>query len=273
MDPVLSLEQTLGTSLGVVHLYQAWGDGAHSEFHPEWLAAAATGGRRVLLTWEPWSSSGSAKQPRYRLRRIVSGAFDGYVRQWAQVLAAYGAPVYLRPMHEMNANWYPWSGVTNGNTPEEYVQAWRHLHDILAQEGATNVRWVWSPYSMDVPATNTLERYYPGDGYVDLLAMDGYNWGTCRPDFGGWRSFDQIFRPAYRRLVALADKPVWIAEMASAPDGGDKSAWVAAMVRSLLNHYPAIDAVVWFNVNKECDWRLTSPPGVILALHPLLQQG
>ena len=47
----------------------------------------------------------------------------------------------------MNGNWYPWGVGVNGNKPGEYVEAWRHVHDIFVQEGATSdVKWVWSPH-------------------------------------------------------------------------------------------------------------------------------
>lgn len=259
MDGVHELENALGRNLDVVMFYQAWGDGSSSSLQPSWLSEAAQGGRNVLVTWEPWVPGGPIDQPDYRLQRIVDGDFDGYIRSWASGLRAYGRRVYLRPMHEMNGTWYPWSGVTNGNSPRLYRTAWRHIHDIFTYVGADNVRWVWSPNAEDVPQGNRFERYYPGDRYVDVVALDGYNWGTCVPQNGGWRSFDAIFRSAYRRITQLATKPVWIAETASAPDGGDKSRWVDKMFGSVERRYPRIRQVVWFDSQKECDWRLTSP--------------
>jgi beta-mannanase len=259
MVAVHDLEDALGRQLDIVMFYQAWGDDSSPDVDPTWLAEATQGGRDVLLTWEPWVPGGPVDQPGYRLRRIVDGDLDRYIRSWARGLAAYGGPVYLRPMHEMNGNWYPWSGVVNGNSPQLYRSAWRHIHDVFARNGADNVRWVWSPNAADVPVTNRFERYFPGPRYVDVVALDGYNWGTCVPEYGGWQSFDHIFGSAYRRLTELTSKPVWIAETASAPDGGDKSRWVDEMFGSIARRFPKIRAVVWFDSQKECDWRLTSP--------------
>ena len=67
--------------------------------------------------------------------------------RWARALAAFGGPVRLRFAQEMNGDWYPWGAGTNGNTPAEFVRAWRHVHDIFTAAGATNVQWVWSPVS------------------------------------------------------------------------------------------------------------------------------
>ena len=136
-------------------------------------------------------------------------------------------------MHEMNGSWYPWGGTANENSAHDYVRAWRRLHGIFARVGAANVRWVWSPLVEDVPATpgNAFERYYPGSRYVDVLALDGYNWGTSVPGFGGWRSFDAVFASAYARIVRLGSQPVWIAETASDVGRGRQGRMGARPVR------------------------------------------
>jgi beta-mannanase len=175
-------------------------------------------------------------------------------------------------MHEMNGNWYPWGGTVNGNTPKQYRRAWRHIHGIFDQAGVTNVRWVWSPNAVDVPSTNRFERYFPGADYVDVMALDGYNWGDCRPEYGGWKSFDKVFRSAYNRIAKISRKSVWIAETASAPEGGNKARWVTNMFRVLPEYYPRVRAVVWFDTKKECDWRLTSSPDVLKAVVEALKK-
>ena len=51
-----------------------------------------------------------------------------------------------------------------------------------------------------------------------------------------------------------------IGEMASAEVGGDKAAWIAGMVPTLKADFPLIKGLVWFDVNKETDWRISSSP-------------
>ena len=264
MAAVEELERAVGSSLDIVLWYQHW-DGWGSAFSPEWVDRIVASGRIPLLTWEPWAP-GSPEQPAFRLSRIADGAYDSYVEGWARSLEVYGKTLYLRPMHEMNGSWYPWGGTVNGNSARDYVRAWRRLHGIFARVGAANVRWVWSPLVDDVPATpaNAFERYYPGSRYVDVLALDGYNWGTSVPGFGGWRSFDAVFASAYARITRLGSQPVWIAETASDAAGGDKAAWVRDMFAA-LSRYRRIGAVVWFHTLKERDWRATSSPAVAAA--------
>ncbi len=155
----------------------------------------------------------------------------------------------------MNGPWYPWSEGVNGNQPGSYVQAWRHVHDIFRAEGVTNVSWVWSPF-VRLAGTRPLSSFYPGDAYVNWVALDGYNGGSAL-DWGGWLSFEQIFGPSLAELRALTTKPIAIAEVASAEAGGSKALWIKDFFAS-LERRPEIRAFSWFHFNKETDWRITS---------------
>jgi hypothetical protein len=267
IDATTGLEGAIGRHVDIVHWYQNWGAGAYgSAVQPSWIGAVTATGRTPLLTWEPWAPGGSA-QPNYRLQRIVQGSFDAYITSWANALRSIGTTIYLRPMHEMNGDWYPWGGTVNGNSPALYVKAWRRMVDIFRKRGANNVRWVWSPNNFDVPASNRLESYYPGSSYVDVMAADLYNWGSAKPQWGGWQSFSQIFSGVYRRLSALGPQPIWIGEVGCAPNGGDKAAWIRdmfAQARSMSR----LKAIVWFNVDKELDWRAAPTAAIAAAFAP-----
>lgn len=269
MEAVHELERAIDHNLGAISFYQAWG-GDYAALNLDAIEAASDGGRKVLLTWEPWVPGAGPDQPDFSLAQILSGRYDGYIRTWAEGLADLESPLFLRPLHEMNGNWYPWGGKVNGNTSAQYRKTWRKLHRMFASAGADQVRWVWSPYVDDVPSDNRLEDFYPGDRYVDVIALDGYNWGTSEPGYGGWRSFEDLFRSAYRRVKALGDQPIWIGETASAPEGGDKAQWIRDMGRALEEGFPRIKVVVWFNVDKERDWTLTSQAEVRQATKEIL---
>ncbi len=218
-----------------------------------------------MVTWEPWNHTGDVSQPAYTLRTIIDGHHDDYIRQWARDAASWGRPMYLRFAHEMNCNWYPWSPGVNGNTSSaEYVAAWRHIHDVFRQEGATNVRWVWSPnvaYNGSIP----FEEVYPGDAYVDWVGLDGYNWGTAKPQ-SSWQELAAIFGPSYETLAAMTNKPMMIAETASAELGGDKAAWIReGLLNELPARFPRVRAVIWFNEYKETDWRVNSSEASLTA--------
>ena len=221
------------------------------------LNAVASRGATSLVTWEPWLWSGNGvDQPAYSLKNIAAGNFDAYIRSWGTALASWGKPVMLRFAHEMNGNWYPWSESVNGNQAGDYVAAWRHVHDVIASTGATNVQWVWSP---NVPywGSTPLTGLYPGAGYVDTVALDGYNWGTAA-SWSSWTTPSALFGDGLSQLRNVAPgKPIIIAETASAEAGGSKAAWNTALV-SYLNGQTDITGFVWFDYNKEVDWRIDS---------------
>jgi beta-mannanase len=145
----------------------------------------------------------------------------------------------------------------SGNNAPLYVSAYRHIHDLFVAAGANNVVWAWCPNVTDTPGGNrTTMDYYPGDAYVDWTGVDGYNWGTTN---GGWQSFQQVFQNIYP-LLAAKKKPILIGEMASAEAGGDKGKWIDNIIPTLRTRFPLIKGVVWFDINKEADWRISSSP-------------
>nr|WP_245827933.1 glycosyl hydrolase [Sinomonas mesophila] len=233
------------------------------------LNAVDARGATSLITWEPWLWSGNgANQPAYALDRITAGDFDTYIRQWGTALASWGKPVMLRFAHEMNGNWYPWAEAANGNGPGDYVAAWRHVHDVVASTGATNVQWVWAP---NVPywGSTPLAGLYPGAGYVDIVALDGYNWGTSQA-WSSWTAPSALFGDGLTQLRSLAPgKQILVTETASAEAGGSKATWNTDLV-SYLNAQPDVTGFVWFHHNKEVDWRINSTTASANALKTAL---
>ena len=241
---------------------------AYKDFHQAppiaELDAARARGADTLLTWEPWAWGGGRDQPAYALDRVTAGDFDPYLRRWGHSLADWGHPVLLRFGHEMNGDWYPWSAGVNGNTSDDYVEAWRHVHETLASTGASNVTWVWNP-NVPYRGSTPLRELYPGDSYVDAVALDGYNWGTSAP-WGTWQVPSRIFGRGLSELRALAPgKEILIAETSSAEHGGSKADWTTELV-GYLAAQDDVTAVVWFHLDKETDWRIDSSSTSAAAL-------
>ena len=232
------------------HTYKNWDEDpfAGLTVRVSWEAGAVP-----LLTWEPWG---------HDLRAIANGDYDGYLHDVARSGAAFGQPVLLLPAHEMNGDWYPWGLGVNGNTPGDYIRAYRHIVRIFRQEGASNVKFVWAPN------VGTFSSLYPGDKYVDFLGLDGYNWGA---KYNEWDSFDQVFGSSYDEMVRLSNKPIIIPEFASNQDGGDKPTWIRdAFSNHLATRYPHLRGIAWFNINKETDWRVDSSDATLSAFRSVL---
>jgi len=209
-----------------------------------------------MITWEP-------HEP---LDEIIAGTHDVVFRARAEGARDLGAEIFLRWGHEMNGNWYPWSGAMNGGAdgPAKYIAAYRHVHDLFAEVGADNVVWVWCPLVTDVPAEpwNHWTNYYPGDEYVDWVGLDAYNWGTSA-SCCVWQSFPILIALLYGDYAGK--KPLILPETASTELGGSKAEWIREMHQALTTDYTAIKAVVWFDINKETDWRVASSSATLEA--------
>ena len=255
---VATFERNAHKAASIVMWYQGWGlqDGTQN-FEPTWMNAVRTHGSIPMVTWEPWLYVQGTNQANFSLQSIIDGSHDAYIVQWAKASKAWGHPYFLRFAHEMNGFWYPWSESANGNKAGQYVQAWRHVHDIFTALGVKNVTWVWSPNTEFAKGT-ALKGLYPGASYVDWVGIDGYNWGGVEGK--AWQSFAQVFRQTYNDVTALAPgKPLMIAETASAEQHGNKARWITdAFTVQLPKYFPQIKAVVWFDENKETDWRAGS---------------
>jgi mannan endo-1,4-beta-mannosidase len=111
-------------------------------------------------------------------------------------------PVLWRPYHEMNGDWFWWCGRYEG----KYTTAalYRQLFDrFVKYHKLNNLLWIWS---IDRPALPEREfaKYYPGDQYLDILAIDIYG-----------NDFNQSY---YDGLMALSKgKPVVLGEVGNPP--------------------------------------------------------
>lgn len=274
-----NFESSIGRQTDIFLWYQAIGE--HLDTYS--LGPVAAAGKTIQMAWEPRDPSNpdGVNQPAYRLDNITRGDFDNDIRRWAQDLKNFGYPVILRPMCEMNGDWTSWSGTANGNQPEDYIPAWRHIHDIFVQEGATNVQWVWSPNQDNTlaEAQNTFDTYYPGDAYVDYVGINGYNWGTMysTPNWSSsWKSFTETFQFNYDVAVSRTSKPVMISETASTAVGenaqnGGKALWITDAFAQLPVRFPRIVSLTWFNINKETDWRVESSAESMQAFRAAVQ--
>jgi hypothetical protein len=225
----------------VIHLtYYRW----DADWTGSVTQADLAAGRIPLVNWEPHKID---------FAKIIDGSLDATVEARAKGSKALGKKFFLDFAAEMNGD-EAWSG----NNAVLYVAAYRHIHDMFVAAGATNVVWAWCPNVTDTEGGNrTTMDYYPGDAYVDWTGVDGYNWGTKN---GGWQSFHQVFRDIYP-LLAAKKKPILIGEMASGEAGGDKAKWIDEIIPTLRTEFPLIKGVVWFDINKEEDWRISSSAG------------
>ncbi|HEU5063722.1 MAG TPA: glycosyl hydrolase [Solirubrobacterales bacterium] len=203
-------------------------------------------GQTPMITWMPYQQ---------KLSSIAAGDYDAYLRESAKIAKSWGGTLQIRFAHEQNGDWFPWGA--DGATSSEFVEAWRHIVSIFRADGATNVKWVWSP-NIQEGTKYEIAPTFPGDEWIDYVGLDGYNWGD-KWSATGFTQLDGVFAASYGIVTQLSAKPVMITETSSSESGGDKAQWIKTGFMSLLPKlFPRVEAVVWFNRIQEDDWRINS---------------
>ncbi len=270
----LNIEKQIGTRFTIISVYQAWGKDDVHRFPSVLMNEIDKNGCVPLLTWEPWVTDFSSadlkpmplREKRY-LKDVAEGVYDFYIEEWAREAVKWGKPFFLRFAHEMSNPQYPWTPL-NENRAEDYIRAWWHVWSLFNSFGASNVIWVWSPYrSGDI-------QYYPGDKFVDWVALDIFNYGELisSGDQGRWWSFDQLLSPLYTELEGIR-KPFMIAEVGSTDMGGNREVWYREMFNQIASKYEKIKAVVFFDNPSDrtsgkwtIDWSLGQSADVLFEV-------
>ncbi|MDD5593248.1 MAG: sugar-binding protein [Candidatus Margulisbacteria bacterium] len=266
MNYIKQFEQWVGKKPAQIMWYQDWAQA----FPKEDAQNVINYGAVPHIVWEPWYWSDHNK---IKLKDITSGKWDGYITSWAKAVKEFGHPIFLRPAHEFNMEGYPWGIVNNDKDPQLYVKAFRHIVDIFKREKATNAKFVWSPmnYSFPDESWNDWVKAYPGNDYVDWIGFDGYNWGTTQ-SWSDWQALKYLFRDQARKARKLwPAKPIMIAEFAASEKGGDKAAWIKEIPQYLRTSMRDIDAINWFDLRKEADWRINSSERSLAAFKQIMK--
>jgi hypothetical protein len=276
LEGVASLEEAIGARLPLVQVYTAWGDKPEQRFPLRVVSAIWDFGSVPVVTWEPWLTDFEntlhpelplrPNRDRGGLRSVASGQYDFYLDQWAADARKFGRPMLVRLGHEMNDPYrYPWG--PQNNPREDFIAAWRHVVERFRAAGASNVLWVWSPHV----AYEGWELYYPGDEYVDWVGTGALNYGPIA-QWSEWWSFAEIFGSKSVALAAFG-KPVMVAEFGSLAVGGDRAAWYRDAFATLRRDYPAVRAVLFFEVGRDqtvtyqpLDWRVVPDSAALMAI-------
>jgi mannan endo-1,4-beta-mannosidase len=270
---ISSVRQETGLQAALVAFFLAWPeDPKRGEFPQASVGGLAAIGVTAVITWEPmFYRASDGAETIIDSDAIIRGDYDDYIQHFAHAAADSRRPLLIRFAHEMNLQRYHWGSTEAAygpDSPTRYRAMWRHVVDIFRRSHTTNVQFAFCPNCESVPGAgspaaapwNAVRNYYPGNDYVDVLGMDGYNWGdTQTPAKNGWqstwRSFESIFAGIRAELRAIApEKPLYVFETSSAATGGDKRVWLRDLSRTAVDWQLA--GVVWFEVHKEIDWRM-----------------
>lgn len=251
ISDIAEFETATGRSPDIIAVFVHWG--SNRDFPMQYKDAVAGRNKTLLVFWEPLGFNGlRTEDPGFSYDSILRGDWDGYFVNFTLDAQAYGGPVILVPFPEMNLAETSWGGTVNNNSAQKHILAYQRIRKVSPK--VANVKYGWTVNNIawpDVPG-NRIEDYYPGEGSVDYVGVDGFNFGDDS------KSFEDAFGPALARLEKYS-KPVYIFSTACY-DGSAKSEWIENGLGKLAQNYPFVHGWAWFNADKEHDWRVDSDP-------------
>lgn len=130
-------------------------------------------------------------------KKAGKGEYDDVVRQFSDWAKSARRPIYLRIGYEFD-------GPHNELEPKDYKKAYRRIVDILREEGADNIAFVWHSYAAPTFKGNPLSEWYPGDDYVDWVGISvfGHAYGE---DFGRYCNHVLDFARLHKKPVMIAE--------------------------------------------------------------------
>lgn len=263
------LETSLGQHADFAESYQDFTE----PMYVSALDATLAHSRTPVVTWEPYRST-SYKTDAFPLAQIAAGKFDAYLKKSAAQAKQVHGDFVIRFGHEMNGFWYPWgqpkalnpqSVADPKNTPAAYVAAYRHVVNVFRAAGATNVNWMWSPNLVDANPGISLASLYPGDSYVDVIGLSGY-------ESDATMTFDSRFTDTFADLAEVAPtKPIVIAETGVAA-GDSRPTQITALVRGLLGVPNVVGLIYFSDPDVNVDYELPGDTASLNAFKTVLAE-
>jgi Glycosyl hydrolase family 26 len=114
---------------------------------------------------------------------VANGGADGYYKTLAKNLVSAGfGSSYIRIGWEFNASSMGWSVCNeNGDGPtswlNDFVPAFRNIVTSMRSVSGASFKFIWNPIDSSISSCPgvRLENLYPGDNYVDAVALDVYD--------------------------------------------------------------------------------------------------
>jgi hypothetical protein len=131
-------------------------------------------------------------------KKAGNGDYDEVVRQYSAWAKSVKRPIYLRIGYEFD-------GPHNEFEPKEYVKAYRHIVDLMRAEGVENIAFVWHSYAARPYKDYPLSAWYPGDDYVDWVAISVFGHAYGGADFGPYCDQVLTFAKQHKKPVMIAE--------------------------------------------------------------------
>jgi len=248
------LQKKLGFPLSIILIFSPWKKDWKRDMDPfpsRSCRLIIKNKSTPFIKWEPatWTNVPNRMINDFPLDKIAEGLFDKYIEKWAVEAKKIKKEIWLSFGHEMNGQWYHWA-----KKREQYKKTFLHIYNVFKRLNVSNVRWVFCVNNYPLDYMSYFPQVLRKDKKI-IIGLDGYNaegvWGLR------WKPFKQIFDKPYKYVSRnFMDHQLIIAEMGCGEIGGDKQLWINDAFISLKKKFNKISALIWFNINKEADWRI-----------------
>ena len=250
-------------------------------FPAAYVASAAGRGAETLIQLMPKGKHAAS------LSQIGNGEEDAVLQAFATEIKSFKDHVMISFAPEMNGTWYRYGYHMPGSkaakkypptSPALYVTAYQHVHQVIEGIAGKYVSWFWQPSAIHktlsasgaVVQTQSPAPYWPGNGEVDKIGLDGYYYYPRD-------SAQVIFGPTIDMLRAQhRGVPIMIGE-AGAGLEPKLGFGVQLQVADIKNLFAGIlkyrlEGLIWFDLNQlhvkvppgqrryKQDWKLEDSP-------------
>ena len=139
------------------------------------------GKAQLLINWLPEKDS--------VFEKIDAGDYDEYLKESARLFSQYDKTIFLNFAPEVGNPDQSYS-LPTGEHAFVYQNAWKHVFEFMANQGISNLVWIWTPYSLE-----SINYFYPGAEYVDWVGIPFSGTANKENFIENYEGFRQIFSP------------------------------------------------------------------------------
>jgi hypothetical protein len=207
-----------------------------------WIVPLVQNGQRIpdfarlftTLLDEPMLGLGIPNGSSLSPAAVARGRADDFLVSLNQQVVAWGKPIYIRPLAEMNGWWESYCAFNhNGSSrgphysTKQFRKAFARIYLIIHGKANTNARLhklglppvngtltpapavkvIWNPQGFGDPDTpqNSAAAYYPGNAFVDVVGDDLYD----QHFKAEWPAADALYRAHAHKPFAFPEWGLW----------------------------------------------------------------
>ena len=173
---------------------------------------------------------------------VANGQHDSAWNQIGKDLVAGGYPdAVIRGPWEFNGGWFPWAANDGTGKPQAaWIPANQRVVTVMRNVPGQKFTFMWNPTYGDL-GVGDLAQYYPGDAYVDLVALDAYDTSSA-PYPGPSANWQRIlsgpfglswlhnFAGAHGKALCIPEWGLVTAGGTSPAGGGDNPLYITNML-------------------------------------------